>query len=103
MAVPNTTLQCQRPDLYLGLNCNESYRDCGFPPDNSLHLVRRADDPNLPWPGIFIGLTISSIWYWCSDQVGNNISIFVNNEFIKGNNYHPPFGGGYKVTYNLFM
>ena len=32
--------------------------------------MRPADDGNLPWTGVLFGLTISSIWYWCSDQVG---------------------------------
>ena len=31
--------------------------------------MRPADDGNLPWTGVLFGLTISSIWYWCSDQV----------------------------------
>ncbi len=46
-----------------------NYTDCGLVPDNSMHLLRAADDGSLPWPGVIFGLTISSIWYWCSDQV----------------------------------
>lgn len=42
----------------------------GKTPENSFHLMRPADDGNLPWTGVIFGLTISSIWYWCSDQVG---------------------------------
>ncbi|ESO05298.1 hypothetical protein HELRODRAFT_171664 [Helobdella robusta] len=41
---------------------------CGYPPLNSLHLIRSADDRTLPWPGI-LGQLILSLWYWCSDQV----------------------------------
>ncbi|GFN97835.1 sodium/glucose cotransporter [Plakobranchus ocellatus] len=62
-AYPNTTI------AHLGKNDNYSYTDCGIPTDKSYHLVRPADDDDLPWPGVFIGLTISSVWYWCSDQV----------------------------------
>ncbi|XP_014676596.1 PREDICTED: sodium/glucose cotransporter 4-like [Priapulus caudatus] len=46
---------------------NES--ECGFPPDNSMHLMRPADDPQLPWPGVIFGMFVSGVWYWCSDQV----------------------------------
>ncbi|CAL1529910.1 unnamed protein product [Lymnaea stagnalis] len=60
---PNTTLQ------HLGKDDNYSYTSCGIPASNSYNFVRSADDGGLPWPGVFIGLTISSVWYWCSDQV----------------------------------
>ncbi|CAG5136525.1 unnamed protein product, partial [Candidula unifasciata] len=60
---PNTTLH------HLGQNDNYSYTQCGIPPANAYNLIRPADDTNLPWPGVFIGLLVSSIWYWCSDQV----------------------------------
>ncbi|ESO97756.1 hypothetical protein LOTGIDRAFT_203052 [Lottia gigantea] len=62
-AWPNTT------KANIGLNNNYSYTDCGKPPANAMNFIRAADDGSLPWPGIFFGLTISSIWYWCSDQV----------------------------------
>ncbi|XP_076453048.1 sodium/glucose cotransporter 4-like isoform X2 [Babylonia areolata] len=61
-AWPNTTVNNWRNQSY-------PYAKCGIPPDNSWHLVRAADDGGLPWPGVMFGLTISSIWYWCSDQV----------------------------------
>lgn len=65
-AVPNSTLfNLYHPEG----NRSNRYINCGFPPKNSLHLIRPATDSQLPWPGVFIGLTISSIWYWCSDQV----------------------------------
>lgn len=50
-------------------NNSYPYWKCGIPPDNSMNFVRSYDDGSLPWPGIFFGLTISSVWYWCSDQV----------------------------------
>lgn len=58
---PNTTKYSQGPDY--------NYTKCGIPPDNSMHLLRDANDGSLPWTGVIIGLTISSVWYWCSDQV----------------------------------
>ncbi|GFR75000.1 sodium/glucose cotransporter [Elysia marginata] len=61
--MPNTTT------YHLGKNDSYRYTDCGIPPSNSYHLVRSADDGDLPWPGVFFGLAISSVWYWCSDQV----------------------------------
>lgn len=48
---------------------NYSYWKCGIPPANSMNLIRSIDDGSLPWTGIMFGLTISSVWYWCSDQV----------------------------------
>ncbi|KAI0208916.1 Sodium/glucose cotransporter 4 [Lamellibrachia satsuma] len=63
-AYPNTTVHYMaHPEL------NYSYTACGRPPDNAFHLIRSPEDPDVPWPGVFFGLTISSVWYWCSDQV----------------------------------
>ncbi|KAB7501664.1 High-affinity proline transporter PutP [Armadillidium nasatum] len=43
---------------------------CGKPPSNYLHLFRSIEASEaFPWTGIIFGLTISSIWYWCTDQV----------------------------------
>ncbi|XP_067938623.1 sodium/glucose cotransporter 4-like [Watersipora subatra] len=56
----------------LGLNVTdkqEQYAECGLTHKNAFHLMRPADDGSLPWPGVIFGLTISSVWYWCSDQV----------------------------------
>lgn len=33
------------------------------------HLIRPYDDGELPWPGMFFGITVSAIWCWCTDQV----------------------------------
>ncbi|XP_074654076.1 sodium/glucose cotransporter 4-like [Tubulanus polymorphus] len=41
---------------------------CGRPRPDYMNLIRDPLTADLPWPGI-IGLTINSIWYWCSDQV----------------------------------
>ena len=42
---------------------------CGGVPENSLHLIRSTGDGDFPWTGMFFGLAINSIWYWCADQV----------------------------------
>lgn len=59
------------PDTTINNMGNSSYKyaKCGIPPDNAMHLFRSAEDGSLPWPGIMFGLTISAVWYWCSDQV----------------------------------
>ncbi len=65
--MPNTTrYHLNHPEI------KYNYTDCGLVPDNSMHLLRAADDGSLPWPGVIFGLTISSIWYWCSDQVDSS-------------------------------
>ena len=67
-AYPNSTrFHLNNPDIEAATNY--SYTQCGVPPANSMHLFRAASDPNLPWTGITFGLTISAVWYWCSDQV----------------------------------
>lgn len=42
---------------------------CYEPRADSFHLFRDAVTGDLPWPGLVFGLTIQSIWYWCTDQV----------------------------------
>ncbi|OWF42638.1 Sodium/myo-inositol cotransporter 2 [Mizuhopecten yessoensis] len=49
-------------------NTTTSNSTCGLPRDDFMHLFRSPSTGDLPWPGI-IGLSINSIWYWCSDQV----------------------------------
>lgn len=50
---------------------------CGRPPSNYLHLFRPIEvSEAYPWTGIMFGLTISAIWYWCTDQVG------IHNDFM---------------------
>ncbi|XP_076472931.1 sodium/glucose cotransporter 4-like [Babylonia areolata] len=61
-AYPNTTLVNWDNGSY-------PYTKCGIPPENSWNLIRSPEDGDLPWPGVMFGLTISSVWYWCSDQV----------------------------------
>ena len=54
-------------ESFIGYNSlNES---CSEVPDDYMHLLKSPLDPNYPGTGMTIGLTINSIWYWCSDQV----------------------------------
>lgn len=47
---------------------------CGLPNSDYFDL-HRAFDRDLPWTGMTFGLTISAVWYWCSDQmIGKNIT-----------------------------
>uniref|UniRef100_A0A3Q3QDR8 Sodium/myo-inositol cotransporter 2 n=1 Tax=Monopterus albus TaxID=43700 RepID=A0A3Q3QDR8_MONAL len=42
---------------------------CGIPRDDAFHIFRDPVNSDLPWPGVIIGMSIPSMWYWCSDQV----------------------------------
>jgi len=42
---------------------------CHLPREDAMHLFRDAVTGDLPWPGMTLGLTILSTWYWCTDQV----------------------------------
>ncbi|OXA64788.1 Sodium/glucose cotransporter 2 [Folsomia candida] len=44
---------------------------CGVLPGYSMHLFRPIlpGESDLPWTGMLTGMTISSIWFWCADQV----------------------------------
>ncbi|XP_059351175.1 sodium/glucose cotransporter 4-like isoform X2 [Daphnia carinata] len=44
-------------------------RSCANIPPDAMHLFKSITSPELPWTGVVFGVTISSIWYWCSDQV----------------------------------
>lgn len=37
-------------------------------PDDHLHLILPASDPNLPWPGLVLGLPILGFYYWTTNQ-----------------------------------
>ncbi|NXJ94554.1 SC5A1 protein, partial [Corythaixoides concolor] len=43
--------------------------ECYVPQDDSFHLFRNAVTGDLPWPGVIFGMSIISLWYWCTDQV----------------------------------
>ncbi len=45
---------------------------CASPPSDAMHIFRSAkpgESSDLPWTGVVLGLSINSVWYWCSDQV----------------------------------
>jgi SSS family solute:Na+ symporter len=42
----------------------EVERLCG----ENIHLIRAANDPEFPWPGVIFGSMIIGFWYWCTDQ-----------------------------------
>lgn len=42
---------------------------CGIPRGDAFNLFRDPVGSDLPWPGIILGMSIPSMWYWCSDQV----------------------------------
>jgi hypothetical protein len=37
-------------------------------PDDFLHPLRSVDDKDYPLIGMFVGMPLSSCWYWCMDQ-----------------------------------
>lgn len=46
-------------------------QSCAKIPPDAMHLFRsiKPGESDLPWTGVIFGITISAIWYWCSDQV----------------------------------
>ncbi|GFS29893.1 hypothetical protein TNIN_447321 [Trichonephila inaurata madagascariensis] len=54
-------------DSYVGFSSNNE--SCSAVPKNYMSLLRSPTDPQLPGTGMIFGLTISAVWYWCSDQV----------------------------------
>ena len=60
-------------DRYFNLSVKECINntDATIKHDNAFHIVRSPSvkTPDLPWPGVFFALPITSIFYWCSDQV----------------------------------
>ncbi|NXJ14275.1 SC5A1 protein, partial [Odontophorus gujanensis] len=42
---------------------------CYMPRADSFHIFRDAVTGDLPWPGLTFGLSIITLWYWCTDQV----------------------------------
>ena len=68
VAVPELTKNYSRHPYLAPKNLSQYVR-CGIPPSDSFHLFRAHDSGDLPWPGIVFGLTISAVWYWCTDQV----------------------------------
>ncbi|XP_045390527.1 solute carrier family 5 member 4 isoform X2 [Lemur catta] len=42
---------------------------CYTPQGDSFHLFRDPVSGDIPWPGMILGIFITSLWYWCTDQV----------------------------------
>lgn len=59
------------PDSWLmgQLSANYSYKDCGTVKELYMNIMRPPGYDNLPWTGFVFGLTVSAVWYWCTDQV----------------------------------
>ncbi|XP_063082763.1 sodium/myo-inositol cotransporter 2 isoform X2 [Cavia porcellus] len=55
---------------FLALASNQSVNSsCGLPREDAFHIFRDPVTSDLPWPGILFGMSIPSLWYWCTDQV----------------------------------
>lgn len=37
-------------------------------PESAFHLIQPASDDTLPWPGLFTGVLIIGLYYWCFNQ-----------------------------------
>ncbi|CAG2120832.1 unnamed protein product, partial [Medioppia subpectinata] len=48
---------------------NSTNQSCSAITPYYRNLLRPWDDVDLPWTGMVFGITISAVWYWCSDQV----------------------------------
>lgn len=61
---------------FLAMASNRSRNSsCGFPREDAFHIFRDPVTSDLPWPGILFGMSIPSLWYWCTDQVqGSRLS-----------------------------
>ncbi|XP_024600428.1 sodium/myo-inositol cotransporter 2 isoform X5 [Neophocaena asiaeorientalis asiaeorientalis] len=55
---------------FLAVASNRSGNNsCGLPREDAFHIFRDPLTSDLPWPGILFGMSIPSLWYWCTDQV----------------------------------
>lgn len=48
-------------------------------PDDHLHMILPADDPDLPWPGLIFGLPILGLYYWTTNQ-------YISQRFLSARN-----------------
>ncbi|CAG7730914.1 unnamed protein product [Allacma fusca] len=64
-------MQESEPSPNITLRDIHTNQSCGLVPEDAMHLFRdfMPGKSDLPWTGVIFGLTVSSIWYWCSDQV----------------------------------
>ena len=60
------------------------------------NLVRPLDDPDYPWLGLWTSLFITSVWYFCTDQVKcekKNLFYVLSTELRCTNQYHGEWKG----------
>lgn len=58
---------------------------CGLPREDAFHIFRDPVNSDLPWPGVLVGMTIPSLWYWCTDQVGHCLFLWlVKSDYKSG-------------------
>ncbi|XP_064424155.1 sodium/glucose cotransporter 1 [Latimeria chalumnae] len=57
-----------KPSLITSPSVNISEK-CYTPRPDAFHIFRNPVTGDLPWPGLIFGLSILSLWYWCTDQV----------------------------------
>uniref|UniRef100_A0A8D0DTS8 Sodium/myo-inositol cotransporter 2 n=1 Tax=Salvator merianae TaxID=96440 RepID=A0A8D0DTS8_SALMN len=58
-------------ERYFGAIARNHQRNgsCGLPREDAFHIFRDPVTSDLPWPGVLVGMTVPSLWYWCTDQV----------------------------------
>ena len=56
-------------NIYADDSTSDIDEQCLYPPETWSHILRPADDPDFPWPGVIFGMVVGSVWYWCTDQV----------------------------------
>ncbi|XP_068380125.1 sodium/myo-inositol cotransporter 2 isoform X5 [Eschrichtius robustus] len=63
-------LEALEEKYFLAVASNRSGNSsCGLPREDAFHIFRDPLTSDLPWPGILFGMSIPSLWYWCTDQV----------------------------------
>ncbi|XP_037670719.1 sodium/myo-inositol cotransporter 2 isoform X1 [Choloepus didactylus] len=63
-------LEGLKEKYFLALASNRNGNSsCGLPREDAFHIFRDPLTSDLPWPGILFGMSIPSLWYWCTDQV----------------------------------
>lgn len=69
-------------------------------PTNGLHLIKPIADPTLPWPGLFTGVFIIAIYYWCTNQFIIQRALAADS--LQDGRYGALFAGLLKLP-NLFI
>ena len=48
--------------------------ECFIPRADAFHIFRDAATGDIPWPGVVLGLSTISLYYWCADQVRRQVA-----------------------------